>query len=70
MVLVICILSDEALCCSKFHENIDDRFKVIEWIDFETNNFKGALFCKNRAGVTVLTLYTLSDAALYLYQVS
>ena len=20
--------------CSKFHENIDDRFKVIEWIRF------------------------------------
>ena len=26
--------------CSKFHENIDDHFKVIEY------NFKGALFCK------------------------
>ena len=32
--------------CSKFHENIDNQFKVIEWIQFETNNFKGALFYK------------------------
>ena len=35
------------LCiCSKFHGNIDDRSKVLEWYDFETNKFKGALFCK------------------------
>ena len=26
--------------CSKFHENIDARFKVIEWKRFETNNKK------------------------------
>ena len=34
MVLVLCILSDEALYLFqfKFHENIDDPFKVIEWI--------------------------------------
>ena len=61
--------------CSKFHENIDDRFKVIEY-NFETYNFKGAFYAKkkkkkkNVAGVTVYILYTLSVAALYLYQVS
>ena len=55
---------------SKFDENIDARFKVIEWIRLEINNFKGALFCKNVAKVKVLILYTSSDAALYLYQVS
>ena len=33
--------------------------------DLETNNFKGALFCKNVAGVTVLILDTFTDAALY-----
>ena len=33
MVLILCILSNEALY-SKFHENIDDHFKVIEWIRF------------------------------------
>ena len=67
--------------CSKFHENIDDRFKVIEY-NFETYNFKGAFNAKtkkqkkkkkkkkNVEGVTVYILYTLSDAALYLYQVS
>ena len=34
MVLVLCILSDEALYLFqfKFHENIDDPFKVKEWI--------------------------------------
>ena len=46
MVLVLCILSYEALYLFQVHENIDDSFKVIEWIRFETNNFKGALFCK------------------------
>ena len=30
--------------CTKFDENIDDRFKV----KVETNNFKGTLFCKNK----------------------
>ena len=34
MVLPLCILFDEAFDCSKFHENIDDPFKVIEWIQF------------------------------------
>ena len=39
--------------------------------NFETNNFKGALFYKRIvAGVTVLVFYTLSVAALYLYEVS
>ena len=38
--------------------------------DFETNIFKGALFCKNVAGVIVFILYTLPDASLYLYPVS
>ena len=38
--------------------------KLYSGYDFETNNFKGALFCKkNVAGVTVLILHTLSDAA-------
>ena len=32
MVLFLCMLSDEALLL--FHENIDDRFKVIDWILF------------------------------------
>ena len=39
--------------------------KLYSGYDFETNNFKGALFCKNVAGVTVLILYMTSDAALY-----
>ena len=51
--------------------------KLKSGYDFETNNFKGVLFCqkkkkkkkKNVAGVTVLILYMLSDAALYLNQV-
>ena len=34
MILILCILSDEAFICFKFHENIDDHFKVIEWIQF------------------------------------
>ena len=44
--------------------------KLYDGNDYETNNFKGALFCKNIEGVTVLILYNLSDAALYFYQVS
>ena len=56
--------------CSKLHKNIDDRFKVIEWIHFELIIPKGHYSAKNIAGVTVLILYTSSDAALYLYQVS
>ena len=39
--------------------------KLKSGYDFETNNFKGALFCINVAEVTVLILYTFSDAALY-----
>ena len=46
--------------CSKFHENIDDRFKVIEWIRFETNNFKGALFCK-KISLTVSKLKSIQE---------
>ena len=44
--------------------------KVQSRQDYETNNFKGALFCKKIASFMLLVLYTLSDAALYLYQVS
>ena len=58
--------------CSKFHENIDDRF--INRVDtiLKLIILKGHYSAKNNnvAGVTVLILYTLSDAALYLYQVS
>ena len=56
--------------CSKLHENIDDRFKVIERIKFETNNFKGHYFAKknkkNVAGIMVLILYTLCLMLLYI----
>ena len=31
IVLVLCIFPIKPYICSKFHENIDDRFKVIEW---------------------------------------
>ena len=57
MVLVLCILSDEALYLFqvKFHENIDDPFKVIEWIKLIIS--KGIILQKNVAGVTVLILY-------------
>ena len=34
MVLVLCICAIKLSICSKFHENIDDRFKVLEWIGF------------------------------------
>ena len=34
MVLVLCILSDEVLYLFQVSLNIDDRFKVIEWIRF------------------------------------
>ena len=32
MIRVLCILSDEALYLCPVHENIDNRFKLIEWI--------------------------------------
>ena len=51
--------------CTKFHENIDDRFKVIVWTQFS----KGHNSAKNIAGVMNLILCTSSDDALYLYQV-
>ena len=44
--------------------------KLYSEYDFETNNFNGALFCKNVAGVAVLIIYMSSDAAFYLYTVS
>ena len=34
MVLVLFILSDEALYLFQVHENIDGHFKIIEWIRF------------------------------------
>ena len=34
MVLVLCKLPMKLNICTKFRENVDDRFKVIEWIRF------------------------------------
>ena len=55
---------------TKFHENILDGIKVIEWTRFPSENFKGPYFRKNVGGVTVSFFCTLSDDGLYLYQVS
>ena len=43
MVLVLCILSNEALYLFQVSMTV---LKLQSGYDFETNNFKGALFCK------------------------
>ena len=46
---------------TKFHEKILDVIKVMELTQFSKENFKGAEFRKNIAGVMVLFLCTLYD---------
>ena len=53
--------------CFKFHENIDDRLKIIRvYMILKLIISKGHYSAKNAAEVTSLNLYTSSDAALYL----
>ena len=48
--------------CTKFHKNILDGIKVIEWARFSYEKFKkGHKSVKNVGGVTVLFLCTSSD---------
>ena len=56
---------------TKFHENVLDGIKVIEWTPiFIAKISKGHYSVKNVGRVTVLVLSTLSDDSLYLYKVS
>ena len=54
---------------TKLHENISKGFKVIKRTQCPYEIFKGEQFSKNVGGVMVFNLCTLSDNALYLYQV-
>ena len=60
MVLNLCTLSYDALylvyICTKFHENILDGMKVIEWHNSHKKNLEGVYFSKNEDGVMVLFL--------------
>ena len=44
--------------------------KILSGHYFQTENYRGTLCGENASGVMVLILCTLSDRALYLYQVS
>ena len=56
--------------CTKFHENILDRIKVIELTRFSKEISKGHNSVKNEGGVTVVFLCTSSDGGLYVNKVS
>ena len=56
--------------CTKFHENISKDLELLREHDFLIKFSKGLNSVKNVRGVTVLVIYTSSDDALYLYQVS
>ena len=58
------------LCiCIKFHDNIFHSFKVKEWTYFHTKKLQRGIIVSNVGGGRVLDFCTLSDHALYLYQV-
>ena len=58
--------------CTKFHENIPDRIKVIEWTQFSYEKIPKGYYSikKTEGGVTVLIVCTSSDGRLYLYKLS
>ena len=60
--------------CTKFCENILNGFKVIERTPFsykkKKKNTKGHNFANDKGGGTILFLCTLSEYALYVYQIS
>ena len=55
---------------TKFHENLLDGFKVIEWTRFHGKISMGHNSIKGVGGVMVLVLCTSTDGGLYLYKVS
>ena len=55
--------------CTKFQENVSKGFRVIERMRCILKFAKGHNSVKNVGGVMVLVLSTMSDNALYLYQV-
>ena len=55
--------------CTKFQENISQGFRVIERMRFVLKFAKRHISIKHVDGDMVLTLSTMIDEVLYLYQV-
>ena len=57
--------------CTKFHKNILDGIKVIEWTRFFIHKISEEHnSVKNVDGVSILFLCTSSDGGLFLYKLS
>ena len=69
--LVLCRPTDEALHCTKYHEIILNHFKVIQQTGFPYQILQSGIILQKKVhGAVCLVLSTLSDDAVYLYQVS
>ena len=67
VVLVLCVSSNHAGMCTKFHENISKGFRVTKLTQFLISKFsKGHNSVNNIGRVMVLVLNTYSNHALYL----
>ena len=70
MALILCLPSDDALCLIQFYTKISSTVRSFRTDTVFLLNITNQNNSEKNGGVMVLVLSTLSDKALYLYQVS
>ena len=70
MALILCLPSDDALCLFQFYTKISSTVRSFRTDTVFLLNITNQNNSEKNGGVMVLVLSTLSDKALYLYQVS